>query len=150
MSSRTETATHFVVTIPKAPEQVGIDRPSIRQICLEGLFTGRSFADIAGDILRYHPGSAPTTSAKKMRKHVGWYKSRMKTAGTPEHKWLLQQLEPATETPTETPTPEPMVEAPANEPVVEAQVETPTLDEADRLAAEVDARLAAQAESEAA
>lgn len=86
--STTETRTHFVTTIVKTPDEVGIAVPSIRAIVLDGIFHERSNADIAALIIRYHPASAPAQGAKIMKKHLGWYKSRCRTMGTPEQKAL--------------------------------------------------------------
>jgi hypothetical protein len=90
--SRTESATHFTVTIPKSPDQIGITVPSIRSLCLDGIFHERSNTEIAALILRYHPTSAPASSAKKMSKHINWYRSRCRTVGTAECKALDEMI----------------------------------------------------------
>ena len=86
--SRTESATHVTVTIVKPKAEIGIDVPSIRSICLDGIFNQKSNTEIAALILRNHPTSAPAESAKKMSKHINWYRCRCRTVGTAEYKAL--------------------------------------------------------------
>jgi len=79
-TTRTETATHFVVTVVKPKTEQGGKAPSIRGIVKAGFENGRSFKAIVDEITMWHPTSA---AAKSPKKHLGWYKSEMKG------KWIM-------------------------------------------------------------
>ena len=79
--SRTVTTspTHTTITTPANNAATGI--PSIRQLVLTGILAGKKNAEIAQEIIKFHPASA---AAKKSSKHINWYRSYAKKNGTPK------------------------------------------------------------------
>jgi hypothetical protein len=61
--------------------------PSIRSIVLAGLLANRTTDQIIADVGAVHPTKQGFLKGKK---HVGWYKVRVKQADTPEFKALAK------------------------------------------------------------
>jgi len=74
-TTRTETATHFTVTIVKPKTEQGGKKPSIRGMVKAAFENGTSFAELVKEITLWHPTSAAARSPKK---HIGWYRSEYK------------------------------------------------------------------------
>ncbi len=138
--TRTETQTHYTVTIMKDKSVQGMKKPSIRGIVKAGFENGSEFSVIHAEITLWHPTSA---AARDPKRHIGWYKAEMK------HEWVMN----GPWAPKVTVDDEKAKVIAANEArikeleaalAVELTVTTPTLEElqAARLA-EVEARLAA-------
>ncbi len=89
-TTRTETQTHYTVTIMKPKTGDTMKKPSIRSIVKRHFALGSSMKELMDEVTLYHPDSAAVKSPKT---HVGFYRNKMKGEWEMNGPWAPKHVE---------------------------------------------------------